>query len=894
KDGDDILFTDSSATTQLDHEIEKYDHTAGDLTAWVRIPTLSSSTDTVIYMYYGNYTVANQENPTAVWDNNFTAVYHMSEDPSVSTDCDGGAGTFEICDSTQYDHDGHANGGLATDDLLAGQMGDAVEFDGEVINGGDDSYFNIPTTNELDFGNNEVTLEAWARLDIANSDDTPFIMRASGGNDEEFMLGVDGGTTPGALNFRTTDVDYPTAGNHFRYDHTGAFADNVWVSSAMKYNGTIPGADTGVARMFAYTDGTQLGAGEDAHGDNLRTTYIETRYNNEQTGSTFLTWGAEEPETVTVVIPISQGSDDMEEAAGGGLDTGSSDLEMMEEASLQEIGLRFNNVVVPNNATIISADVQFSIDQTAGQSGAVTITISGEKKDRPSTFAGAFNVSSRVKTSEKVNWSPDDWCTCPPNAVDDQGVNQETDDLAPIIEKIIDRPGWVSGNSLVLLLNGATGNTRVAQTFENNGVDEAPTLSITYVKASGVDSGAFIQPDAGAPGMNLAVELIGSGFSETDTVTTNSTDIIVGNSTIVVDQAGNQTATDGTILKTIFFINETALDQTVEVQVNGNPLTRVFEIFTPAANSGDYIGQGAGPHTLGDGTGRNGDRTVGGTIILENLFIPAGVDVFVDTADNDPANAGNQGYLPAIILVTGDVLIDGTLDISGSAGNAGAGDAGGDGGAGGPGGGGGGGGAGDDDDGGTGGDGFTGGGGGGDDGSFDNAGPGGAGSGSAGSPNVDNDGGAGGSSLLGNGTGGGGGQGTGADGGGGGGGTGFLYGFGGGGGSPADGTSGRGGGGGGDNGGPEEGGGGGFAEDGGTSGDGDIGLLHGNPQLSPLAGGSGGGGGGSDEDADADDGSGGGGGGGGAVLLYAQGTFEVNGAIDATGGAGGSCTDTGD
>jgi len=60
KDGDDIVFTDDQGVTQLDHEIEKYDHTAGDLTAWVRIPFLNSTEDTIIYMYYGNYTSWNK------------------------------------------------------------------------------------------------------------------------------------------------------------------------------------------------------------------------------------------------------------------------------------------------------------------------------------------------------------------------------------------------------------------------------------------------------------------------------------------------------------------------------------------------------------------------------------------------------------------------------------------------------------------------------------------------------------------------------------------------------------------------------------------------------------------------------------------------------------------
>ena len=58
--GDDILFTGDDGATKLDHEIESY--AAGDLVAWVRVPNLSSSTHTVVYLYYGNPGAPNQEN----------------------------------------------------------------------------------------------------------------------------------------------------------------------------------------------------------------------------------------------------------------------------------------------------------------------------------------------------------------------------------------------------------------------------------------------------------------------------------------------------------------------------------------------------------------------------------------------------------------------------------------------------------------------------------------------------------------------------------------------------------------------------------------------------------------------------------------------------------------
>jgi flagellin-like protein len=75
-DGDDIFFTDSTGMT-IPHEIESYSE--GTLVAWVKIPSLSSTEDTTIYMYYGNANVSSQQNPTAVWDSNYKGVWHLEE-----------------------------------------------------------------------------------------------------------------------------------------------------------------------------------------------------------------------------------------------------------------------------------------------------------------------------------------------------------------------------------------------------------------------------------------------------------------------------------------------------------------------------------------------------------------------------------------------------------------------------------------------------------------------------------------------------------------------------------------------------------------------------------------------------------------------------------------------
>ncbi|MBE3123080.1 MAG: DUF2341 domain-containing protein, partial [Thermoplasmata archaeon] len=57
-DGDDIVFTDQNRH-KLNHEIELYTNAAGHLVAWVNVTTLSSTKDTILYMYYGNPSCGN-------------------------------------------------------------------------------------------------------------------------------------------------------------------------------------------------------------------------------------------------------------------------------------------------------------------------------------------------------------------------------------------------------------------------------------------------------------------------------------------------------------------------------------------------------------------------------------------------------------------------------------------------------------------------------------------------------------------------------------------------------------------------------------------------------------------------------------------------------------------
>ena len=113
--GYDIVFIGSSGTL-LDHEMEKWDGATGTLVAWVRIPSLSSTSDTVISMLYGNTGVTtSQENRTSVWDSNFVGVWHL---PNGST--------LTANDSTGNGNNGTNYGATGA----AGKIDGAGSFDG--------------------------------------------------------------------------------------------------------------------------------------------------------------------------------------------------------------------------------------------------------------------------------------------------------------------------------------------------------------------------------------------------------------------------------------------------------------------------------------------------------------------------------------------------------------------------------------------------------------------------------------------------------------------------------------------------------------------------------------------------------------------------------------------
>lgn len=180
--------------------------------------------------------------------------------------------------------------------------------------------------------------------------------------------------------------------------------------------------------------------------------------------------------TVVTQVRVSASADDAEENAAGSVSLTSSDLELVWDKSDQVVGLRFNGLPVPFGSNIVEAYLQFQVDEAS--SDLANLLIQGQASDNPASFAAVTrNLSSRPRTAAAVAWSPPVWPT-----VGGAGLDQRTPNIAPVIQEIVNRPGWSSGNSLVILITGT--GTRVAESYDGL-ADAAPLLRVVYASGGG-------------------------------------------------------------------------------------------------------------------------------------------------------------------------------------------------------------------------------------------------------------------------------------------------------------------------------------------------------------------------------------------------------------------------
>ena len=249
-----IAVTTSDGKTQCYVEIEKWDEVNKKAELWVKVPSISSTEDTALYLYYDsaqtentNY-VGNTNSPVAVnvWGSNYKAVYHMSQDPSGIVP--------QILDSGSNNNDGISRGNMTSSDLVDGQIGKAIEFDG--VN----DYIEVNNSASLNPG--VITIGTWAKSNtptwnsygfLVSKRDAYILHPNAGSKDITFFINDSGWHS---VSFSDPNLDI-TKWHHYvgTYDSSSLkiYVDGVLKNTAA-YLGSIYTGDTG-SLFIGWDDG---------------------------------------------------------------------------------------------------------------------------------------------------------------------------------------------------------------------------------------------------------------------------------------------------------------------------------------------------------------------------------------------------------------------------------------------------------------------------------------------------------------------------------------------------------------------------------------------------------------------------------------------------------------
>ena len=297
-DGYDIRFASSDGSTLLSYEREKWSGGGGSpATAifWVKVPAISSSSTTDIYIYYGKADATDGEDAENVWDSNYDSVWHLSETSGTQYDS-----TSNNKDLTTVS--------VTTQGSATGKIDGADEFDGT------SDY--CKTTATYDFTNN-FTISFWFKPDTTTQSNVYLISRFQ-------------------TNDKQTAVIYEYVDDKVEFwsnEYTGAdprtssqltISDTNWHHVVYSYDGStwsgyLDGTQVfSVSRSFSVNDVGPIAIGAttipsaffDGLMDEVRISkigrsadWIKFEYHNINEADNELSWGSEESQAATYVYP---------------------------------------------------------------------------------------------------------------------------------------------------------------------------------------------------------------------------------------------------------------------------------------------------------------------------------------------------------------------------------------------------------------------------------------------------------------------------------------------------------------------------------------------------------------------------------------------------------------
>ena len=173
----------------------------------------------------------------------------------------------------------------------------------------------------------------------------------------------------------------------------------------------------------------------------------------------------------TLVLQVGQSSDDCDRSGSSGFSlTATSFYVDKAVARRQNQGARFTNVTIPNASTINGAflTIRARLSTTPSTAGVV---IRGELTDNAATFSTRQNFDNRPRTTLSSTWVlPNPWTA---------GTDYNSSDFAAVVQLIVNRALWVSGNAMVVFLVSPLVTTVEGHSFDTPAA-VPPKLTIDY------------------------------------------------------------------------------------------------------------------------------------------------------------------------------------------------------------------------------------------------------------------------------------------------------------------------------------------------------------------------------------------------------------------------------
>ncbi|MES2681488.1 MAG: DUF2341 domain-containing protein [Bacteroidota bacterium] len=146
--GYDIIFTTDDGVTQLAHQLQEYTATTGELITWVRVPILSTTYSTTIYMYYGNSAATADQSTKNTWKTSYKGVWHLDNNVFSDASLTGNNAT---------------NGGSTN-------LGTAKIIGGRAFSGAGTNYVQVPLVGANGgSGNGSITLWGMVNTVVAST-----------------------------------------------------------------------------------------------------------------------------------------------------------------------------------------------------------------------------------------------------------------------------------------------------------------------------------------------------------------------------------------------------------------------------------------------------------------------------------------------------------------------------------------------------------------------------------------------------------------------------------------------------------------------------------------------------------------------------------------------------